>query len=448
MSPSLPPPDASNRVAVVEAALDDWLAHAQPAQRLLAPDEPLRPGSTLVARQALELFEDQLTSRALDVIARELKKSGRSYYTISSAGHEQNACLGAQLELSDPCFLHYRSGALMMARQRKQPGSTPVFDTLLSLCASAEDPVSNGRHKVWGSRELWVPPQTSTIASHLPTALGAAFAMGRARRIGVGAPLPQDAIVMCSFGDASLNHATALAGINSARYSLRRGNPTPVLFVCEDNKRGISVDKPRRWISDTVANLSQITYVEARGELDQIWDAVGHAIRTCRTLHRPVFLRLDCVRLWGHAGSDVETGYRSLEQIEEVEERDPLLSNAKRLVETGAATPSDLAALVKHTRERVAAAAEEAAERKKLESRVSVMAPLAPHDEAVVRAEAEGALPEAERRELFGARLPEERTSDGQRTLAAQINAALHDLMLRVPETLARTYGRLSELAT
>jgi len=62
----------------------------------------------------------------------------------------------------------------MSARAWKLPGQTPIFDHLLAVCASAEDPISGGRHKVFGSRALWVAPQTSTIASHLPKAVGAA----------------------------------------------------------------------------------------------------------------------------------------------------------------------------------------------------------------------------------------------------------------------------------
>src|SRR5262245_64372395 len=162
------------RVDVVEQNLDAALEGARPAERMLAPDEPLGPGSGLGARRAVELFEDMVLSRALDVASRELKKTNRSFYTISSAGHELNAVLGAQLRLTDPCFLHYRSGALMMARARQLPGSTPLFDTLLSLVASKDDPIAQGRHKVWGSKALWVPPQTSTIASHLPKAMGLA----------------------------------------------------------------------------------------------------------------------------------------------------------------------------------------------------------------------------------------------------------------------------------
>ncbi|MGH2456057.1 MAG: thiamine pyrophosphate-dependent enzyme, partial [Candidatus Limnocylindria bacterium] len=254
-----------DRVAIVESALDAYLRAADPAPVVLPPGASLGGRTGLTALKAVELFEDMATSRALDVAARELKKTNRSFYTIGSAGHEANVVLGAQLRITDPAFLHYRSGALMMARARQLPGSTPAFDALLGIVASSEDPIAQGRHKVWGSRPLWVPPQTSTIASHLPKAMGTAFSLARARRLGVQNGLPHDAIVLCSFGDASANHATALAAINTARYAVSTGLPMPILFVCEDNGTGISVPTPEGWIADTFSRMAHLRYVAAAG---------------------------------------------------------------------------------------------------------------------------------------------------------------------------------------
>ena len=51
---------------------------------------------------------------------------------------------------------------------------------LAGMLALADEPIAGGRHKVFGHPDLAVIPQTSTIASHLPRALGVAFAIGRA----------------------------------------------------------------------------------------------------------------------------------------------------------------------------------------------------------------------------------------------------------------------------
>ncbi len=429
---------STDRVAAVERNLDACLESAAPAARLLEPHEPLRPGSDLPAGKALELFEDMVLSRALDAASRERKKSGQSFYTISSAGHELNACLGALLRLSDPCFLHYRSGALMLARARQLPGSTPLRDIALSFCASKEDPIAEGRHKVWGSRPLWVPPQTSTIASHLPKAMGLAFSLALARRLRLESGLAADSIVCCSFGDASANHATALAGINASRYARRRGQPMPILWVCEDNGIGISVETPEGWIRESFGALPRLAYFEGPREADDlagVWDACARAIDHCRRSKSPTFLHLHCVRLWGHAGTDVETTYRTPEEIAAIEARDPLLGVAQGLIASGAAKPAALSALVRASRERVARAFDEASARPKLRTRAEIVAPLAPYDEERVLAEALRPIAREARERHFGT-LPEATRSPARRTLGAHVNHALHDELLRRPEAL------------
>ena len=426
-----------DRVAIVEDLLDTYLSTAEPAPSRLAPHAPLDQTTSLTASAALGLFEDQLASRQIDVSARELKKTARSFYTISSAGHENNAVLGARLRIDDPAFLHYRSGGFFMARSRHLPGATPVLDTLLGVVASSEDPIAQGRHKVWGSRALWIPPQTSTIASHLPKAMGLAFSLARAKRIGVGIDLPEDAVVLCSFGDASANHATALAAINTARYAVRMGLPMPLLLVCEDNDTGISVPTPDGWIAATFGNQPHLRYVLADGDIDEVWNAAGEAIDHVRQERQPVFLHLRTVRLWGHAGSDAEQMYRAIPEIEAVEARDPLVRNARRLIELGAASPDELRDLVRETRERVLAVAEEAARRPRLQTTEEVTAPMAPYHPDLVRERtAAPVATDEERSTSFGSTLPETAATPTARTLAGCLNAALADEMLRRPELL------------
>jgi 2-oxoisovalerate dehydrogenase E1 component len=425
------------RVEIVQNTLAQYLTSARLAARPLAAEDSLSAASTLTVRQALEIFEDQVTSRLLDVAARELKRRNEGFYTISSAGHENNAVVGALLRLDDPCLLHYRSGGLMMARSRKAPEVDAIYDTLLSFAASKEDPIAQGRHKVWGSRPLWVMPQTSTIASHLPRASGLAFALRQARRLGKSPDLSDDSIVCCSFGDASANHATALAGINAARYTVRRGGQAPILFLCEDNGIGISVETPRNWIHDSFSSQPHLQYFEAQGALDAIYAVVEEAIHTCRTTRTPVFLHLHVTRLWGHAGTDVETTYRTLNEIAAAEAQDPLLLNARLLIETGAAKPETLRGMFSSVQARIDEALERAIRRPKLTTVAEIVEPLAPYAEEAIRLDAEPqATPDA-RLKLFDNALPEHATAPTKRTMAAHINAALADELLRLPEIIA-----------
>ena len=84
------------------------------------------------------------------------------------------------------------------------------------------------------------------------------------------------------------------------------------------------------------------------------------------------------MRLLGHAGSDVETEYRTRAEIEAVEAQDPLIRSCRIVLEEGIATREDLLAMYETTRARVAAAGREASTRPPLADAEDVMAPLAP----------------------------------------------------------------------
>ena len=341
----------------------------------------LAPGDVGMADEnVVELFYSQVMSRQLDRLSRRLQARGEGFYTIGSSGHENNAAVAEALRLDDMAFLHYRSNAFQIHRSKKLPGQTPAWDMLLSFAASAEDPISGGRHKVIGSKPLFIPPQTSTIASHLPKAVGAAFSIGIARTLKLdNTPLPHDAIILASFGDASANHSTAQGAINCAAWASYQGTPMPLIFLCEDNGIGISTKTPGGWIGATFSSRSGLDYVHCSG-LDML-DAVRgarEAAHIARTRRRPVFLHMDTVRLYGHAGSDVQTAYMSKAQIEADEERDPLVHSAALLVEQGLLTGAEILDAYNEMEATLDRIAEQAIKRPKLTTSAEVMASIIP----------------------------------------------------------------------
>jgi len=400
------------------------------------PGEAIVPGATLTCRDAVELFESQIAARVQDIVAREMRARNEGFYTIGSAGHEGNAVIGRLTRHTDIAFLHYRSGAFMAERARKVPDIDFVRDTMLSFAAAADEPIAGGRHKVWGSVPLWVPPQTSTIASHLPKAVGAALAIPRAKRFGLSLPIPDDSIVVCSFGDASANHAVAQTAFNTASLTAFQRLPVPILFVCEDNGIGISVETPPGWIEAQFRNAPGIAYYHANGlDLVETHRVATQAIEHCRARRQPVFLHLKVVRLLGHAGSDPETEYHTFEQIEAAEARDPLLATADLLISAGIVTPNEALDLYERTRSRVREAAEIAAKRPKLSSAAEIIAPLAPRSPDAIAGEVAREPNHEERVRVFGGedKLPERQPP---RHMASLINAGLHDLLIKHPEAL------------
>jgi len=397
---------------------------------------PVLPGSTLDAQGFRELLESQLISRHLDLMARVLRVQNKVFYTIGSSGHEGNAMVARLTRHTDPAFLHYRSGGFMAERFRKLPGMDPVMDSALSFAASMEDPASGGRHKVWGSKPLWVLPQTSTIASHLPKALGTAVAIEQARRIGHKLPIPEDSIAICSFGDASSNHATAQTAFNAAAWTAYQKLPAPVLYVCEDNGIGISVKTPSGWVANNFRHRADLDYFYADGlDLANGYAQVQEAVEHCRTTRRPTFLHLRTTRVMGHAGTDFEIEWRSVEELFAVEASDPLLRSAEIALSSGLYTKESLLALYEATRKRCFEAAEDADRRPRLSTLDQVMKPLAPYTPAAVKAEAERTDYQDRRLAAFGS---EEKLPENQppRHLAIQIGQALHDIMAKYPESL------------
>jgi 2-oxoisovalerate dehydrogenase E1 component len=426
-----------NRAQVCDENFVEYVrGYAGPVAQRPRGDAPVLPGSLCSAADFLALFESQLISRHLDLMARVLRVQNKVYYTIGSSGHEGNAMVARLTRHTDPAFLHYRSGGFMAERFRKLPGMDPIMDSALSFAASKDDPASGGRHKVWGSRPLWVLPQTSTIASHLPKALGTALAIEQARRIGHTLPVPADSIAICSFGDASSNHATAQAAFNAAQWTDYQKLPAPVLFVCEDNGIGISVKTPNGWVANAFQHRPNLAYFFADGlDLASGYEQVARAVMHCRTTRQPTFLHLKTTRIMGHAGTDFEVEYRPIEELVAVEASDPLLRSAEIALASGLFTPDELLAHYESIRARCMAAAEHADRTPKLKTREEVMRPLAPFSADRVHAEATRADYAAQRLAVFGSekQLPEQLPP---RHLAIQINNALHDIFCKYPETL------------
>jgi 2-oxoisovalerate dehydrogenase E1 component len=394
--------------------------------RRYGDDEPVRDGSALTVGLCLALFDVALGSRHLDLAARYLRSQGKGYYTIGSSGHEGNSAVAAALRPADPALLHYRSGAFYLARAALVDSREALRDVLLGLVAATEEPISGGRHKVFGRYDLHIIPQTSTIASHLPRAVGAAFSIARAKKLGVACAWSEDAITVCSFGDASVNHSTAVGAINAALHAAYQGVPMPLLFVCEDNGIGISVPTPRGWIERTYGERDGLAYFAADGsDLAATFDAATAAADWVRTRRRPAFLHLRTVRLMGHAGSDYEPAYRRADEITAEYDRDPVLRTAKLLIDIGVLTPAEVLDRYEAKRANVIELADQVSELPQLDSAQAVMEPLQSAQD-----EAQAAVPAS----LIAS--VKSGDTDTPITVATAINRALHDILDRYPEAI------------
>ncbi len=366
----------------LELALLQAIVDLRPAAPPAVPAPGAETAVPLDAGLAAELFEAQVESRLVDHTARWLRaEHGLGYYTIGSAGHESNGAVALALRPTDPALLHYRSGGFYFARATQVADQNPVDDALRGMLARTTDQISGGRHKVWGSKALNIIPQTSTIASHLPRAVGLALSIGW----GGTRTWPEDAIVVCSLGDASLNHSTAQGALNWASHSAEQGHPVPILFVCEDNGLGISVPTPPGWVEASTRSRPGLEWAAADGhDPGQVLVATSALVDAIRSEGRPGFLHLRTVRFLGHAGTDVETAYRGPAAIRLDLHRDPILATARAVVDARVCSAVELVAWYLERREQIRQRAVEISHEPAFESAEEVMAPLAITDRSTV----------------------------------------------------------------
>ena len=404
------------------------IVHENFLSRIASRDFPAgaAPRTGLGATDAVSLYRAQVLSRALDRTSRAMQKAGQGFYTIGSSGHEGMAAVAHALRPTDIAFLHYRDAAFQIARADQVPGQQIAWDMLLSFACSSEDPTSGGRHKVLGSKALNIPPQTSTIASHLPKAVGAAYSLGAAQRHDPEhRQLPADGIAMVSFGDASANHSTAQGAINTAGWTSVQSIPLPLLFVCEDNGIGISVKTPSGWIRASMEHRPGIKYFSANGlDIYETYAVAKEAADYVRTRRKPAFLHLKTVRLYGHAGADVPTTYLSKSEVEADEANDPLLHSVRLLDQAGALKSDEALKIYQETCARTDRIAAEAASKPHLKTAEDVMRSLVP-PKRVCRP-TNGPSEEA-RQATFGGDM---RAMNDPQPMSRLINWALTDLML------------------
>ena len=210
--------------------------------------------------------------------------------------------------------------------------SRPGVDGVRTSCSAWPPPRRADRGRAaQGLRppDLAVLPQTSTIASHLPRAVGDGLAIDRAARLGLRAAWPEDAMVVCSFGDASLNHATAQAALNTAAQIAHQGAARCRSSSCARTTASASASaRPRGWVESALrARPALRVRVRRRARPAEVLGVARRARRVGARAAPPAVLHLRTVRYLSHAGADVETAYRTPQEIRADYARDPILGN-------------------------------------------------------------------------------------------------------------------------
>jgi pyruvate dehydrogenase E1 component alpha subunit len=162
------------------------------------------------------------------------------------------------------------------------------------------------------------------VGAGIPHACGAALA-AQFRKT--------DAVAIAEFGDGAANEGSFHESLNLA--SLWR---LPVVFVCQDNKYGISVSKKASTAVESNAERAAgygMPGIKV-GENDAVamFAAAGEAIDRARRGEGPTLIEMQVDRYYGHFQGDPE-GYRPKGEVRALKARDPILRLERQLVEQG-----------------------------------------------------------------------------------------------------------------
>ena len=174
--------------------------------------------------------------------------------------------------------------------------------------------------------------------------LGANGIVGGGIPIAVGAGLTvkmrkEDKVVVCFFGDGALNEGSFHESVNlAAVWDL------PVLFICEDNKYGMSMSRHKSIKLDDLADRAQGYGIPGKTidgqNVFEVYDEAHNAVKYVRK-NGPMLLVSNTYRYMGHSKSDANR-YRTKEEINEWKQRDPIPMLRAAIVERGFADEATL----------------------------------------------------------------------------------------------------------
>jgi TPP-dependent pyruvate/acetoin dehydrogenase alpha subunit len=281
----------------------------QPAMEIfsvIGDDEgepPPAPPEVLDADLLNRMYRAMVLLRTFDERAVALQRQGRIGTYPPFWGEEGNQ-VGAFLACRDTdwIFPSYRQSALGMLR------GIPA-STYLKYRRGY-----GGVHGFWNPRDHRVAPSCVPIGTHLPHAVGLAWAAQIAG---------DDVAALVFFGDGATSEGDFHEAMNIA--AVRR---VGTVFFCVNNQWAISTPFSRQTASATVAEKAA-AYGMAGVRVDGFdplacYEATRAALRRARSGEGPTLIEAFCYRIGPHGTADDPARYRDPTEAEAWKEREPV----------------------------------------------------------------------------------------------------------------------------
>ena len=242
---------------------------------------------------------------------------------------EEAIAVGAisQLTKQDYVITHYRDHGHALAR-----GMDP--NKVMAELYGKKDGSSRGKG---GSMHLFDKQLNfmggyAIVGGHLPIAIGLGLALKKQKKEGV---------VLCFFGDGAVNEGEFHESMNlAALWDL------PVLFYLENNQYGMGTHVKRSSAAADIlykfADLYGMPATRIDGmDVITVQDSTKEAINKIRTNSGPVLIEAMTYRFRGHSMAD-PSAYRDDSEIEEWQDKDPILLFKQYVKENNLLTDSDI----------------------------------------------------------------------------------------------------------
>jgi pyruvate dehydrogenase E1 component alpha subunit len=172
------------------------------------------------------------------------------------------------------------------------------------------------------------------VGGGIPIAVGVALSMKKQKR---------RSVVVCFFGDGANNEGAFHEALNMA--SIWK---LPVIFVCENNGYGMSTSTKRSTAVKDVAERAEAYAMPGvivdGNRFAEVTRASFEAVERARSGEGPTLIESKTYRIRGHSRSD-RNRYRSKEEIEAWQARDPIHAFETELGELGLVSSADIEAI-------------------------------------------------------------------------------------------------------
>lgn len=268
---------------------------------------------------ARKMYTDMVATSVMDLIMYDSQRQGRISFYMVSAGEEGIAVgSAAALEDEDLIYAQYREQGALMYR-----GYT--LDEFMNQLFSNKYDYGKGRNMPvhYMSERLHHYPISSTLATQIPHAVGAAYALKLSS---------SPNIALCYFGEGAASEGDFHAGLN-----ISATRSCPILFLCRNNGYAISTPTLEQYRGDGIASRGIGYGIETlRVDGNDIL-AVYLATKVAREIslkgNRPVLIEAMSYRVSHHSTSDDSFAYRAKSDVEEWKRRDNPITRFRKYLE-------------------------------------------------------------------------------------------------------------------